>query len=130
MDQSQLQGTGDEQSSPLQDRSGANELLSIGAARAALSFLEETGSEVPQKIRAQIDYIYKDLLRDLGHSPHDNTIVMTADQLRGVVASAVITGAAQIILEQKAELASEPAKETATSPTEGESALEPAREVV
>jgi hypothetical protein len=81
-------------------QSNDNELVSRSAARAALCFLEEAGSRIPHQLRRQVDALYKDLLRDLGHEPHDAHIILTPDQLRGVIASAVITGAAQIAIER------------------------------
>jgi hypothetical protein len=87
-------------SSPQDSASGNNDLVSRSAARAALSFLERNGSRAPEQVQRQIEALYTDLLRDLGHNDGDGTIVMTPDQLRGVIAGAVITGAAQVAMER------------------------------
>lgn len=87
-------------SSPQDSTSSYDELVSRSAARAALSFLERTGSRAPDQIKKQIEALYTDLLRDLGHEAKDDMIIITPDQLRGVIASAAITGAAQVAMER------------------------------
>lgn len=93
-------------SSGLPAASQDSTVISRSVARATLFHLEEAGSSIPQRIQDQLEHLYADLLRDLSHEPTDSTIVMTADQLRGIVASALITGAAQASLPDE-ELAPE-----------------------
>jgi hypothetical protein len=116
----------DQQSPSAAQNSNPNDdVVSRSAARSALSLLEERGSNIPDKLRQQINAQYKELLRELGHDTKDSLLVITPDQLRGVIASSVIIGAAQVALERNV-LATESVPEEAKPALDNDLALEPA----
>jgi hypothetical protein len=102
---------------PVLSGQNSSQTISRSVARATLFRLEEAGSQIPGRVRDQIEHLYADLLQDLGHSKTDNMILVTPDQLRGIVASALITGAAQASLpDNEPEVADMPPENATDEP--------------